>query len=73
MTFLCGASILFVRKKDGAHNIFIDYHQLIKVTVNNMYTIPRIYKLFDEGVGCFSKLSSNSYTINSESEIVTNR
>ncbi|KAI3697623.1 hypothetical protein L6452_30718 [Arctium lappa] len=53
-----GASVLFVKKKDGSMCMFIDYRKLNKVTMNNKYSLPRIDDLFDQlqGVGCFSKI-----------------
>jgi hypothetical protein len=43
-----GASLLFVKKKDGALRIFIDFGWLNKVTVKNKYHFPRIDDLFDQ-------------------------
>jgi hypothetical protein len=43
-----GAPILFVKKNDGTLRLFIDFRQLNKVTVNNMYPLPRINDLFDQ-------------------------
>ncbi|KAA3483785.1 Retrotransposon-like protein [Gossypium australe] len=40
-----GASILFVKKKDGTLCLCIDYSQLNKVTVKNKYQLPRIEDL----------------------------
>ena len=42
------APVLFVKKKDESLIICIDYHQLNKVTIKNMYPLPRIDDLFDE-------------------------
>ncbi|XP_027769588.1 uncharacterized protein LOC114075302 [Solanum pennellii] len=39
---LWGAPVLFVRKKDGFLRIYIDYRQLNKVIIKNMYPILRI-------------------------------
>ena len=44
---LCGAPVLFVKKKDGTLRMCIDYRQLNKVTVKNKYPLPRIDYLFD--------------------------
>ncbi|XP_070054493.1 uncharacterized protein [Nicotiana tomentosiformis] len=43
-----GASVLFVRKKDGSLRMCIDYHQLNKVTIKNKYPLPRIYDSSDQ-------------------------
>ncbi|KAA3480571.1 DNA/RNA polymerases superfamily protein [Gossypium australe] len=39
---LWGASVPFVKKKDGSMRLCIDYRQLNKVTVKNKYPLPRI-------------------------------
>ena len=53
-----GASVLFVKKKDGTLRLCIDYRQLNKVTVKNKYPLPRIDDLFDQirGARVFSKI-----------------
>jgi hypothetical protein len=43
-----GASVLFVKKKDGMLRLCIDFRQLNKVTVKNKYPLPRIDDLFDQ-------------------------
>ncbi|XP_070008339.1 uncharacterized protein [Nicotiana sylvestris] len=43
-----GASVLFVRKKDGSLRMFIDYRQLNKVTIKNKYPLPQIDDLFNQ-------------------------
>jgi hypothetical protein len=43
-----GASILFVKKKDGSMRLYVDYRALNEVTVNNKYLLPRIDDLFDQ-------------------------
>ena len=43
-----GATVLFVKKKDGTLGLCIDYRQLNKVTVKNKYPFPRIDDLFDQ-------------------------
>nr|GEU29835.1 putative reverse transcriptase domain-containing protein [Tanacetum cinerariifolium] len=43
-----GAPILFVKKKDGSMRMCIDYRKLNKVTVKNVYPLPRIDDLFDQ-------------------------
>ncbi|GJS30371.1 putative reverse transcriptase domain-containing protein [Tanacetum coccineum] len=37
-----GAPILFVKKKDGAMRMCIDYRELNKLTIKNRYPLPRI-------------------------------
>ena len=37
-----GASVLFVRKKDGSLRLCIDYKMLNQVTVKNRYSLPWI-------------------------------
>nr|GEX42687.1 hypothetical protein [Tanacetum cinerariifolium] len=43
-----GASVLFVKKKDGSFRICIDYRELNKMTVKNRYLLPRTDDLFDQ-------------------------
>nr|GEY69631.1 zinc finger, CCHC-type, retrotransposon Gag domain protein [Tanacetum cinerariifolium] len=43
-----GVPILFVKKKDGSMRMCIDYRELNKVTMKNMYPLPRINDLFDQ-------------------------
>nr|GEY60660.1 putative reverse transcriptase domain-containing protein [Tanacetum cinerariifolium] len=43
-----GASVLFVKKKDGSFWMSIDYRELNKLTVKNRYPLPRIDDLFDQ-------------------------
>ena len=54
--------MLFVKKKDGSLRFCIDYRQLIKVTIKNKYSLPRIDDLFDQlqGARCFSKIDLRS-------------
>ena len=40
--------MLFVKKKDGSFRMCFDYRQLIKVTIKNKYTLPRIDDFFDQ-------------------------
>ncbi|GJT42616.1 putative reverse transcriptase domain-containing protein [Tanacetum coccineum] len=42
-----GASVLFVKKKDGLFRMCIDYRELNKPTVKTRYPLPRIDDLFD--------------------------
>ena len=44
---LCGAPVLFVKKKDGSFRMCIDYRPLNKVTIKNKYPIPRIDDFID--------------------------
>ncbi|GJV76953.1 putative reverse transcriptase domain-containing protein [Tanacetum coccineum] len=44
---LWGAPVLFVKKKDGALCMCIDYRELNKLTVKNRYPLLRINDLFD--------------------------
>ncbi|KAJ8758515.1 hypothetical protein K2173_000236 [Erythroxylum novogranatense] len=57
-----GASVLFVKKKDGTWRICIDYRRINKVTVKNKYPLPRIDDLFDQlqGATVFSKIDLRS-------------
>ena len=40
--------MLFVKKKDGTLRLCSDYKELNKVSINNMYLLPRIDNLFDQ-------------------------
>nr|GEZ05616.1 hypothetical protein [Tanacetum cinerariifolium] len=57
-----GASVLFVKKKDGPFRMCIDYMELNKLTVKNHYPLSRIDDLFDqlEGSNVYSKIDLRS-------------
>ncbi|GJY81284.1 putative reverse transcriptase domain-containing protein [Tanacetum coccineum] len=57
-----GASVLFVKKKDGFFRMYIDYRELNKFNVKNRYPLPRIDDLFDQlqGSQFFSKIDLRS-------------
>nr|GEX50711.1 putative reverse transcriptase domain-containing protein [Tanacetum cinerariifolium] len=57
-----GASVLFVKKKDGSFCMCIDYRELNKLTVKNRYLLPRIDDLFDQlqGSSVYSKIDLRS-------------
>ncbi|GJW04731.1 putative reverse transcriptase domain-containing protein [Tanacetum coccineum] len=59
---LWGASVLFVKKKDGSFRMCIDYRELNKLTVKNRYPLPRIDDLFDQLQGSiiYSKINLRS-------------
>nr|GEX84488.1 putative reverse transcriptase domain-containing protein [Tanacetum cinerariifolium] len=57
-----GASVLFVKKKDGSFRICIDYRELNKLTIKNQYLLLRIDDLFDQlqGSSVYSKIDLQS-------------
>nr|GEY46138.1 putative reverse transcriptase domain-containing protein [Tanacetum cinerariifolium] len=57
-----GASVLFVKKKDGSFKMCIDYRELNKLTVKNRYPLQWIDDLFDQlqGSSVYSKIDLRS-------------
>ncbi|GKA75283.1 putative reverse transcriptase domain-containing protein [Tanacetum coccineum] len=57
-----GASVLFVKKKDGSFQMCIDYQELNKLTMKNRYPLPKIDDLFDQlqGSSVYSKIDLRS-------------
>ncbi|GJX70831.1 putative reverse transcriptase domain-containing protein [Tanacetum coccineum] len=57
-----GASVLFVKKKDGSFRMCIYYRELNKLTVKNRYPLRRIDDLFDQlqGSNIYSKIDLRS-------------
>ena len=53
-----GAPAIFIKKKDGTLRLCIGYRQLNKMTIKNIYPLPRIDDLFDQlcGATVFSKI-----------------
>ena len=43
----CGSSIVLVPKKDGTWHMCGDYRELNKITIKNMYPLPRIDDILD--------------------------
>nr|GEY26572.1 putative reverse transcriptase domain-containing protein [Tanacetum cinerariifolium] len=57
-----GATVLFVKKKDGTFRICIDFRELNELTVKNRYPLSKIDDLFDQlqGSQFFSKIDLRS-------------
>ncbi|GKB79733.1 putative reverse transcriptase domain-containing protein [Tanacetum coccineum] len=57
-----GATVLFVKKKDGSFRMCIDYRELNKLKVKNSYPLPMIDDLFDQlqGSSVYSKIDLRS-------------
>ncbi|KAI3701816.1 hypothetical protein L6452_27177 [Arctium lappa] len=57
-----GAPILFVKKKDGTMRMCVDYRELNKIIIKNIYPLPRIDDLFDQlqGASYFSIIDLRS-------------
>ena len=53
-----GSPVLFVPKKDGSLQLYIDYRVLNNITIKDRYTLPLINELYNrfQGVKIFSKL-----------------
>jgi hypothetical protein len=58
----CGASVLFVQKKEGLQGMCVDYWFLNDVTVKDKCPLPRIKDLFNQmrGAMVFSKIDLRS-------------
>ncbi|GKD02778.1 putative reverse transcriptase domain-containing protein [Tanacetum coccineum] len=58
----CGASVLFLKKKDGSFRMCKDYRELNKLTIKNHYPLPIIDDLFDQlqGSSVYSKIDLRS-------------
>nr|GEU88209.1 hypothetical protein [Tanacetum cinerariifolium] len=61
-----GASVLFVKKKDGSFRMCFEYCELNKLTGQNRYPLPRIDDLFDQlqGSSIYSNIDLRSDLMN---------
>ncbi|GKB41840.1 putative reverse transcriptase domain-containing protein [Tanacetum coccineum] len=68
-----GATVLFVKKKDGLFRMCIDYQEMNKLTVKNHYPLPRIDDLFDQlqGSSVYSKIDLRSDSLKEFSKTVS--
>ncbi|GJU00207.1 putative reverse transcriptase domain-containing protein [Tanacetum coccineum] len=57
-----GATVLFVKKKDGSFRMCIGYRELNKLAVKNRYSLPRTDDLFDQlqGSSVYSNIDLRS-------------
>jgi hypothetical protein len=57
-----GALVIFVKKKDWTLRLYIEYRQLNKVTVKNMYPLLQVGDILDQlkGERIFSKIDLRS-------------
>ncbi|GJV87441.1 putative reverse transcriptase domain-containing protein [Tanacetum coccineum] len=58
-----GAPVLFVKKKDGAFRMCIDYRELNKITIKNRYPLLRIDDLFDQLQGSRTRYEHFEFTV----------
>nr|GFB85724.1 putative reverse transcriptase domain-containing protein [Tanacetum cinerariifolium] len=58
-----GAPMLFVKKKDGALRMCIDYRELNKLTIKNRYPLPRIDDLFDQLQGSVEQVKRHQLCV----------
>ncbi|GJY08436.1 putative nucleotidyltransferase, ribonuclease H [Tanacetum coccineum] len=58
-----GGPILFVKNKDGSMRMCIDYRELNKVTVKNVYPLPRIDDLFDQLQGTKTRYGHYEFVV----------
>ena len=58
----CGSPVVLVLKKDGTWRMCIDYRDLNKISMKNIYPLPRIDKLIEclKGAKLFTKLDLKS-------------
>jgi hypothetical protein len=54
--------VLFMEKKNGTQQMWVDYRSLNEVTIKNKYPLPRIEDLLDQmkGASIFSKIDLRS-------------